>query len=87
MEGQDGEASRCKPVADIEYMDTHRFCCSSLLKLVVPDDRLSLVLVINLLDLLSRQFDITSLDQIIQFVQTSGSNNGSGNERFAQTPS
>lgn len=53
----------------------------------MSDDRLRLILLIDLLDLLRSQLDLTSLDQIIQFVQTSSANNRSGNERFTQTPS
>ena len=53
----------------------------------MSNDRLSLVLIINLLDLLRRQFNLTSLDQIVQFVQTGSTDNGSGNEWFTQTPS
>jgi hypothetical protein len=53
----------------------------------MPNDRLSLVLVINLLDLLGTQFDFASLDQIIQLVQTGSPNNRSGDEWFTQTPS
>ena len=58
-----------------------------ILSLIVPDDRLSLVFVFNLLDLLSSQLDFTSLDQIIQLVQTGSSNDRSGDEWFTQTPS
>jgi len=53
----------------------------------MSDNRLSLVLVIDLLDLLRSQLNFTSLDQIVQLVQTGSTDNGSGNEWFTQTPS
>jgi len=58
-----------------------------IVSLVVPNDRLSLVLVIDLLDLLGAQLDFTSLDQIVQLVQTGSPDNRSGDEWFTQTPS
>lgn len=53
----------------------------------MPNDRLSLVLLVNLFDLLSAQFNLTSLNQIIQLIQTGSPNNGSRDEWFTQTPS
>ena len=53
----------------------------------MSDDRLSLVLVIDLLDLLRSQLNFTSLDQIVQLVQTGSPDNWGGDEWFTQTPS
>jgi hypothetical protein len=55
--------------------------------LIMTNDRLGFVLLIDLLDLLSTQFNLTSLNQVIQLIQTSSPNNRSGNEWFTQTPS
>jgi hypothetical protein len=63
------------------------FSVLHLFSLIVPNDRLCLVLIINLLDLLSSQLDFTSLDQIVQFIQTGSPNNRSGDEWFTQAPS